>query len=235
MICGEGLLVIWSDIASELETDYLNWLTREHTSERVTTEGFRSVRVFRALLPGKCRYLIVYELEGPDVLDGKDYVTKLNNPTPWSQRIMPNLSNFMRGGGRLLACAGTGQGGVLAAITVDECFPPDISTMIADLARCDRVTTIRLVETDQAKTSIETREKRLRKYDRTFARLILIEGIDEAAITVSVDRLASTAKSLVPNPGDVLLFKQVFSLNRMDLQNSDGKRKTALGDSETKP
>jgi hypothetical protein len=219
MLCSAGLLVIWSDIASELESDYLHWLTREHTAERVTTEGFLSVRVFRALIPGKCRYLIVYELESPDVLGGKDYVTKLNNPTPWSQRIMPNLSNFLRGGGRLLACAGNGQGCVLAAIIVDECFPPDISTIIADLACCDRVTTIRLVETDQAKTSIETREKRLRKDDRTFARLILIEGIDEGAVTVSIDRLASTAKSLVPDPGDVLLFKQVFSLNRMDLQS----------------
>ena len=106
----------------------------------------------------------------------------------------------------------------MAAIIVDECFPPDISTIIEDLAHCDRVTTIRLVETDQAKISIETHEKRLRKDDRTFARLILIEGVDEAAITASVDRLASTAKSVVPNPGDVLLFKQVFSLNRMDVQ-----------------
>ena len=128
---GEGLLVIWSDIAPELETDYLHWLTREHTSERVSTEGFRSVRVFRALIPDKCRYLIVYELESPDALGSKDYVAKLNNPTPWSQRIMPNLSNFIRGGGRLLACAGMGQGAILAAIIVDECFPPDISTMIA--------------------------------------------------------------------------------------------------------
>src|ERR1700730_3311839 len=118
MMCGEGLLVIWSDIASELETDYLNWLTSEHTLERVSTEGFRSVRVFRALIPGKSRYLIVYELEGPDVLEGRDYVTKLNTPTPWSQRIMPNLSNFIRGGGSLVACVGTGQGGVVAAIIV---------------------------------------------------------------------------------------------------------------------
>jgi hypothetical protein len=92
------------------------------------------------------------------------------------------------------------------------------------LFRSDRVTTIRVIETDQAKSSIETKEKRLRKDDRTFARLILIEGIDEAAVTVSVDRLASTAKSLVPNPGDVLLFKQVFSLNRMDLQTVTKER-----------
>lgn len=218
MRCGEGLLIIWSDIASELETDYLHWLTREHALERVTTEGFRSARVFRALIPDKCRYLIVYELESPDVLGGKDYVTKLNYPTLWSQRIMPSLSNFIRGGGHLLARAGTGQGGVLAAIIVDECFPPDISTIIEDLTHCDRVTTIRLVETDQAKISIETHEKRLRKNDRTFARLILIEGVDEAAITASVDRLAATVKSVVPNPGDVLLYKQVFSLNRMDVQ-----------------
>jgi hypothetical protein len=54
--------------------------------------------------------------------------------------------------------------------------------------------------------------------------LILIEGIDEAAVRAAVGRLASSAQSLVPNPGDVVLFRQVFSLNRMDLQTGGMKR-----------
>jgi hypothetical protein len=120
---GSALLAIWSDVPTESETDYLHWLTREHAVERVATDGFMAMRVFRAENLDARRYLIIYELDNITALDGPDYIRKLNNPTPWSQRIMPNLSNFIRGGGRLLARAGTGQGGALAAIIVDPIKP----------------------------------------------------------------------------------------------------------------
>ena len=45
---GAGFLAIWSDVERSNLTDYRHWLTREHTTERVTTEGFLANRVFRA-------------------------------------------------------------------------------------------------------------------------------------------------------------------------------------------
>ena len=57
------------------------------------------------------RYFIVYDLESPSALSSDDYVKKLNNSTPWSQRIMPTLKNFVLGGGRVTAASGIGQGG----------------------------------------------------------------------------------------------------------------------------
>ena len=45
---GAGFLAIWSDVEQKALTDYRHWLTREHTTERVTTKGFLGVRVFRA-------------------------------------------------------------------------------------------------------------------------------------------------------------------------------------------
>ncbi len=45
---GSGFLAIWSDVAAHDLTDYRHWLTREHTTERVTTRGFLASRVFRA-------------------------------------------------------------------------------------------------------------------------------------------------------------------------------------------
>jgi hypothetical protein len=41
---GAGFLAIWSDVKAEQETDYLHWLTREHTSERLDVDGFLRVR-----------------------------------------------------------------------------------------------------------------------------------------------------------------------------------------------
>ena len=113
---GAGFLAIWSDVRLEEETDYLHWLTREHTSERLGVDGFLRVRVYRSLEAGVRRYFIHYELRSPDVLGSEAYLARLNAPTPWSQRIMPILGNFVRGGGRVLARAGTGEGAFLAAL-----------------------------------------------------------------------------------------------------------------------
>src|SRR3954469_23420033 len=94
---------MWSDVDPGVEPDYLHWMTREHAIERVSIPGFLAMRMFRALDVDARRYFILYELENPDVVSGPDYLARLNHPTPWSQRIMPQLGNFARGGGRVVA------------------------------------------------------------------------------------------------------------------------------------
>src|ERR1700712_1431484 len=103
---GAGFLAIWSDVEQKTLTDYQHWLTREHTTERVTTKGFLVVRVFRAGRSDINRFFILYERKAPEVRDGPAYLARLNAPTPWSQRIMPQLGNFSRGGGVMTSRAG---------------------------------------------------------------------------------------------------------------------------------
>ena len=83
---GAGFLAIWSDVEPNNLVDYRHWLTREHTTERVTTKGFLGVRVFRAARVDINRFFILYELESPEVLDGPAYLARLNAPTPWITR-----------------------------------------------------------------------------------------------------------------------------------------------------
>ena len=78
---GAGFLAIWSDVEKASLTDYRHWLTREHTTERVTTKGFLGVRVFRVTRADINRFFILYELESPEVLDGPAYMARLNAPT----------------------------------------------------------------------------------------------------------------------------------------------------------
>jgi len=59
---GGGFLAIWSDVAASDETDYLHWLTREHTAERVGIEGFLANRVFRALGTDIARVFSLYDV-----------------------------------------------------------------------------------------------------------------------------------------------------------------------------
>ena len=85
----------------------------------MTTKGFLGVRVFRAARADINRFFILYELEAPEVLDGPAYLARLNAPTPWSQRIMPQLGNFIRGGGVMAARAGRGEGSTIVALRIE--------------------------------------------------------------------------------------------------------------------
>jgi hypothetical protein len=199
---GDGFLAIWSDVPSEHETDYLHWLTREHAAERLSVDGFLGVRVYRALRRDVCRYFIHYRLAAPAVLASAAYLERLNAPTPWSQRIMPMLGNFARGGGRVVAETGQGHGGVLAAIRLER-SPEDIDEKLAGIAAADRIVAARRLETDPDRTAIATREKDMRTGDRTFAGLLLIEGLDELAVSMAAVRHGLGA------PGE--LYAEIFS------------------------
>jgi hypothetical protein len=89
---------------------------------------------------------------------------------------MPRLQNFGRGGGRVVASSGIGQGGVLAALPLDAKPERDVAPLTAELARFDKIVAARVLLTDQTQTSIETREKGMRKNDDSFAGLLLSKG-----------------------------------------------------------
>ena len=66
------------------------------------------------------RFFILYELESPEVLDGPAYLARLNAPTPWSQRIMPQLGELhsrRRGDG---GAAGRGEGLTIVALRIEN-------------------------------------------------------------------------------------------------------------------
>jgi hypothetical protein len=200
-----GFLGIWSDVAAQDETDYLHWLTREHTEERLGVPGFLNVRVFRARSAAHRRYFILYGLAGPDVVASGPYLARLNAPTPWSQRIMPILKNFVRGGGRVVAAAGKGQGAMVLPVIYQD--PTAARALLVRLAGLDRVAAVRLFETDQAGTTITTNEKAMRSNDASFPALLLIEALDDAGLDAAQAML----------PGAETRYDQVFALTRDDL------------------
>lgn len=193
---GLGFLAIWSDLAPEDETDWAHWMTREHSIERVTIKGFLACRIFRALGTTVNRYFILYDLEEPDIVGGAEYLARLDAPTPWSQRIMPRLRNFARGGGRVISTAGIGQGGLMAVIRLDTKPEWEADALCRELAGMDRVVAARVMLTDLEQTSMQTREKSMRSKDGTFAGLLVIEGLDETSIRNALWRLPSLAPQL---------------------------------------
>jgi hypothetical protein len=209
-----GFLAIWSDLAPEDETDWAHWITREHAAERVGVDGFVGCRIFRALGTGANRYFILYELEEPEVVASPQYLSRLNAPTPWSQKIMPRLQNFRRGGGRVIASAGLGQAGVIAVVPLENEPQWDPAAIAAELARLDGISGARVLLTDLDRTSIRTHEKSMRTKDESFAGLLLVEGLDEAAIRHALWHLCAVS-GLPPDPfQDAALYRLFFSLSK---------------------
>jgi hypothetical protein len=209
---GAGFLAIWSDIEPAALTDYRHWLTREHTTERVTTKGFLAVRVFRAARSDINRFFILYELESPEVLDGRAYLARLNAPTPWSQRIMPQLGNFIRGGGVMTARAGRGEGSIIAALRIERL--PDQPNGLADaIAALDGIAAVQIGITDHARTSVPTAEKGMRQQEGFFAGLLIVEALDETSLRGALRKAAELAPEAVSGADDPEIYHGIFALD----------------------
>jgi len=209
---GAGFLAIWSDIAPSDRSDYLHWLTREHTTERVTTEGFLASRVFRAMRSDVERFFILYELETPEVFDGPAYLARLNAPTPWSQRIMPQLGNFIRGGGMIVARAGKGEGAFVAALRTEH-LPAASDDLAQRLAARDGVAAVQIGVTDRARTSVPTIEKGMRQQEGFFAGLVVIEALDEAALRAALRAGAGIAPEVLGGVTAGEIYHGIFRLD----------------------
>jgi hypothetical protein len=213
-----GFLAIWSDVTPDAETDYLHWFSREHSIERLSIPGFQSVRIFRALdVPDTRRFFILYELENEGVMNSAAYLARLNQPTPWSQRIMPTLGNFARGGGRVAARAGTGQGGFVAALKLDAATTAEGAALAPEGVAHDRIAAVQVLQTDHQRTAVQTSEKKLRDKDRSFDGLLIVEGLDAAAVRGAVAALAKGRPSLTGQAKDAAIYEMVFALSGRNL------------------
>lgn len=108
-----GFLAIWCEVAPEDLTDYRNWLMQEHIADRTFSPGFLGVRLFENV-DNHHAHFILYATDGPDVLNGPDYRSILDNPSPWTRRIMPKFGPFDRALGTQIVKIGNGFGTHLA-------------------------------------------------------------------------------------------------------------------------
>ncbi len=208
MKTGKGFLVISSDVEHEDETDYLHWLTREHAQERLRIPGFLSVHVFRADVAGAARFLIFYRLTDAAVVASEPYLQRLNAPSEWSRRIMPKLSNFVRGGGHIIHEAGQGEGeGTCVAPLPFDAADLERYRAAADQAVArNRMVAARIFEVDLTMSAVPTKEKAMRQGDSSFSAMLLLEGLDERAVAAASETLRAGAAN------GAGIYRQVFTL-----------------------
>ncbi len=127
------------------------------------------------------RYFVVYEVRDIDILSSAPYLERLNNPTPWTSRMMPHYRGMVRGFCRLESSAGTVLG--TTGVTVRYSAPQGAedrldawlrSELIPDLVRRKGIASAFMLRSDRAPEM--TAEQRIRGRDANVDRVLLVTG-----------------------------------------------------------
>jgi len=92
------------DIDPEHEDDFNRWYDDEHVPERMAIPGFLTGRRYRAIEGGP-KYLAIYEMESPEVLDSPAYkYASGQGRSEWTAQVKWSLGSTRRDGIANLRC-----------------------------------------------------------------------------------------------------------------------------------
>ena len=114
-LLGSAAMLLSFDVETEAIEEHDRWHTHEHLPERLSIPGFLRGTRWTATQGGP-RYLVLYEVESAQTLASPAYLERLNNPTPWTTKMMPHYRGMNRGLCAVLGSFGFGQGGAAALI-----------------------------------------------------------------------------------------------------------------------
>ncbi len=118
MFVSEAAMLLWFDVSPETIVEHDAWHTREHFPERVAIPGFR--RATRWVGDGDGpRYLVCYEVDDVETLSSPGYLARLNDPTPWTQRMMLAYRGMTRAFLALRRVDGDVLGGTMISVRVE--------------------------------------------------------------------------------------------------------------------
>ena len=188
---GRAFVAIWHGIQTGGEDEYRAWHTQEHMPERLGVPGFLQGRryVDWSLQPHPT--FTLYEGAHIETFRSPGYLARLNDPTEWSNRVQPTMTNFLRGGCETLFSFGNGIGGAIATIRLSapagggESFEGRLAGETLALRGNPAVTSIHIGLHAEAVTGAETEESKMRPsvFGGGFSHVVLIEGTSVAALT----------------------------------------------------
>jgi hypothetical protein len=113
-----ALLGIWHNLMPGAEDDFDRWHTYEHMPERVGVPGFRGARRYMNRQSASHVCFTLYEGAHLEIFRSPGYLSRLNDPTPWSRRVGATQTDFLRGAFEIDLSLGAGMGGALATLRI---------------------------------------------------------------------------------------------------------------------
>jgi hypothetical protein len=192
-LLGNAVLAVWNDVDPAIESDFNDWYLREHIPERLSVRGMNRGRRFRADT-GAPRYMAFYEAASMDVLTQGPYREQLDNPTAWTQRIMPHFRFAQRGLCDVGASLGDGIGSAAAVMHLTPSDAPQlriwiIEKLLPELCTRPHVVAAHLWTVAPGEpVSPTTALSQQAEPDRLLAWVVVVETAD----TVTADAIAAT-------------------------------------------
>lgn len=223
---GAAAVAIWCDVAPGIRQEFDDWHAHEHMPERLAIAGFLRGSRWVAADAGT-GYFMRYELESLDTLTSAPYLERLNDPTPWSRKMMPHHQGMVRS---LCAVVSTFGSGLAATVLTIRFSPrPEAAGSLLQWLSTELLPKLPLrsglagahLLRDAARTqAAPTVEQRIRGGDKVADWIVMVNGYDPGAVgTLGAEELNEAA--LVAHgaaPGSIArIYSLAYLLTRADL------------------
>lgn len=215
---------MWWDILPAQREEFQEWHSREHFPERMGIEGF--LRGSRwSNIDGGQGFFVMYELASYEILTSPGYLQSLNNPTPWSVKMMPHHLHMVRSQCRLLRSFGGGLGRAMLTIRLS---PADgqagpllawLEKLLARQAESRGIVGAHLLQTRTPEAAM-TQEQKIRGGDAVADWIVLLSSYETEILQHALANELSPqslkdAGALAAMKNDIYALS--FSLGKHDL------------------
>jgi hypothetical protein len=213
---------MWWDISPEALAEWEDWHTHEHMPERLGIPGFLRGTRHRAV-SGEPSFFVLYETASVRTLTEGPYLERLNNPTPWSLKMMPHHRNMVRSVCRVRASFGVGVPGTVATIRFSPLQRKAKQLMtwlgigLPELVKQRGLSSASLLHSEPMGAAPQTAEQKIRGGDAAADWVLLLGGYEAAAVTGAINELQLEAHGAAPGRLEGL-YRPVFCLTPKDLR-----------------
>ena len=222
-LLGSAAIAMWWDIVPAQRKEFGDWHTHEHFPERLSIPGFLRGSRWSSSNDG---FFVIYELETYDTLASPHYLERLNNPTPWSTRMMPHHRNMVRSQCRVVESFGGGIAGSLLTVRLSpEAGQADAIQSALVEVLCKVPLEIGLTGGHMLRTGTpqiaQTKEQKIRGgKDAAADWIVLVNGYDARALE---DLAATKFTSLSLGAAQHGIYQLSYTATPRDLQLHAGR------------
>jgi hypothetical protein len=198
MMLGQAALAMWWDMDPGVRDEFEHWHSHEHFAERLALPGF--LRASRwADADGGEGFFVMYELASYEALVSPEYQARLNAPSEWSRKMMPQHRHMVRSPSRVLESRGGCVAG--SAVTVrlspaaggQERLRSHLHALVQELPELPGLTGAHLLQTDSPAIATTTEQRIRGLADRAADWIFIAIGYDARALRGLADAALSAS------------------------------------------
>jgi hypothetical protein len=196
-LLGSAAVAMWWNMAPDLRSEFEDWHSHEHFPERMSIPGFRRGSRWASADGGE-GFFVLYELETYGTLTSSHYLARLNDPTPWSTKMMPHHRDMVRSQCQILETNGGGVAQFMLtlrfspAVDQAEALHRNLRPLLAKLPARPGITGAHLLRTETPDAPA-TAEQKIRGGDAVADWIILVSGYDSKSLgNVATAELGAT-------------------------------------------